>query len=108
VELSHKATVALNGWAVQYRVNKELDKLKAEIEKKMPAKGGVLVCVGIQEWEMPDAAGAKAQSFLSIHIAGFGTDYNSVLQHYQSQPSLLQGAPKGWLRKDVFIWATRE
>jgi hypothetical protein len=107
IELLHKAAVALNGWAISYRVNKEIGKLSHKIDKLIPAAKGVLICVGIKEWEMPDATGAKAQSFLSIHIAGWGNDPKKLVHDYLIHPRLVQGASEGWVRKDVFLWVTK-
>jgi hypothetical protein len=106
IKLLQKASVALNSWAVSWRVNREIEARAAQIKRQMPARGGVLLCIGIQEWEAPDPAGVRAQSFLSLHIVGSGPDPVSLLNRYQMQPQLVQGAPKGWRRKDCFIWVT--
>ena len=118
VKLLHKASVALNRWSVSYRVNRELEKMAEKIEQAMQAyevrfqacmsDTGVLVVVGTMEWEHPDATGTRAQSFLSIHIGGAGSDARKVLREYLATPSMVQGAPRGWRRKDAYIWVTRE
>ena len=107
VKLLHKASVALNQLAVSVRVNRELQRLSPEIDRLMPRSGGVLVCVGTQEWERPDPTGSRAQMFMELHIAGAGADPGTVLRAYQAQPRLVQGPPQGWRRRDVFIWVTR-
>lgn len=106
VKLLHKCAVALNDWSISYRVNQELKKISSTIMEKMPRGGGVLVCVGLQEWEYPDPTGTRAKMFLSIHIAGSGNDPVFILNRYLSQPQIVQGAPKGWRRRDLFIWVT--
>jgi hypothetical protein len=104
VKLFAAFSVALNGWAVSHRVNQELDRLAPEIQRQMPRNGGVLVCVGIQEWDTPDPTGFRAQTFLSLHIAGSGQTPETVVQQYVRQPRMVQGAPKGFRRRDVFVW----
>lgn len=117
VKLLHKASKALNGWAVEWRVNQEIDKLRprieaaiAEVDKRFhqtrPDAGALLV-VGIQEWERPDPTGTRAQTFLSLGIAGSGTSAPEVMRRYRSQPQLVAGAPAGWRRREQFIWVTR-
>ena len=106
VELFHQGVIALGGWLLSNRIDRELKDLQPEIDKVMPDKGGVLVCVGLQEWEIPDATGTKAQMFLSIHVAGSGPDMRSVLMRYLEQPRLVQGTPSGWVRVDKYVWVT--
>ena len=107
VKLLHKASIALNGWALSWRVNEELKKLSPQIQKLMPTgSGGVLVCVGVQEWATPDPTGNRAQTFLSLHIVGSGLTPDPILQRYIQQPRLVKGAASGWRRKDIFIWIT--
>jgi hypothetical protein len=107
VKLLHKASKALNEWAVSWRVNREIEAREAEIKRQMPPGGGVLICVGMQEWDTPDPTGSRAQSFLSLHIVGGGRDPVTLLRRYQMQPQLVLGAPKDWRRRDVFVWVTQ-
>ena len=107
VKLVHAASKALNEWAVSSRVEREIEARRAEIERQMPAAGGLLLCIGMQEWETPDATGTRARSFLSLHIVGGGLNPRSLLERYLSQPQLVQGAPGGWRRRDEFVWVTR-
>jgi hypothetical protein len=107
VKLLHKASKAMNEWAVSWRVNREIEARAAEINRVMPPNGGVLLCVGTQEWEQPDFTGSRAQSFLSLHVVGGGSDPVALLNRYLSQPQLVQGAPKGWRRRDAYVWVTR-
>ena len=106
VKLLHKASVALNSFAISYRVNKELEALKPAIEKVMPSQGGVLVVVGIQEWATADFTGNKARSFMGLFIAGSGSSPESVFKRYRSTPSMVQGAPAGWVRMEEYVWVT--
>jgi len=106
VKLLQKAMIALNGWAVAHRTNAEIKNLETKIRQLMPKGGGVMLCVGIQEWEMPDPTGARAQSFLSLHIVDAGTSPATILKKYLHQARLTQGAAKGWKRKDVYLWVT--
>ena len=106
VKLLHHASKALNGWAVSWRVTREIESRRAEITREMPPGGGVLVCVGTQEWDIPDPTGTRAQTFLSLHVIGGGTNPTGLLQSYLMQPHLVQGPAKGWRRRDAFVWVT--
>lgn len=106
VKLLQKASKALNEWSVSWRVNREIEARQAEIRRLMPPDGGVLICVGTQEWDTPDVTGTRAQSFLSLHIIGGGREPLSLLRRYLMQPQLVQGAPTGWRRRDTYVWIT--
>lgn len=106
-KLLQKSIVAINGWAITARINSEIQSRAKQIEAQMPPGGGVLLCVGLQEWERPDPTGAKARSFLSLHIVGGGQDPKALLQAYFKTPRLEAGAPTGWRRRDEFVWVTR-
>jgi hypothetical protein len=117
VELLHSASIRLNMWSVTYRVNKELEKLAPKIEQAMlnyealnknpPATTGVLVVVGLKEWEHPDPTGTRAQGYLNMHIGGVGDNFRTVVGRYLSIPGFVQDAPKGWRRETAYVWATR-
>src|SRR4051794_38557352 len=53
-----KLAASLLGWlsdvGLKANINSKIDELKPEIDKAMPAKGGVLIVIGIQQWERPD------------------------------------------------------
>ena len=116
VKLLHKSIKALNSWAVQYRVNQELkkheDKIEAELAKvesslnsgKQP---GVLLAIGLMEWEAPDPTGTRAKAFVYMHIAGSGISPERVLQKYRSVSNLVPGVPRGWRPLTNFVWVTR-
>jgi hypothetical protein len=108
VELLHQLSISLGNMALSWRVKRELENLQPRIDAQMPETGGVLVCVGLQEWARPDPTGHKARTFLSIHVAGSGPDMPTVLQRYRDQPRIVQGPPRGWVRVDQFVWVTRK
>lgn len=117
VKLLHKSMKALNGFAVSWRVNREIEKLRPQIERAIQGveermlqsrpDAGVLVVAGVQEWATPDPTGTRAQTFLSIHIGGAGTDPAKIVKEYIDQPRMVQGPSQGWRRRDLFIWVTR-
>lgn len=117
VELLHSVSFTLNRWAVGHRIKSELRRMDGDIRKAIAnyeaaqrqsnPQIGVLVVAGVQEWERPDPTGSKAQTFLSIHIGGIGTNYTEVVRKYRNTPKMVQGAPDGWVRKDAYIWVTR-
>jgi len=116
VELLQKLSIALNGMAVSWRVNRELQSMNPRLESERQAfarqigvpvpRVGVLVVVGLMEWRHSDPDGNRAQSFLSIHSAGAGTDAATVLRQYLSTSRLLQAPPDGWSRRDEYVWVT--
>jgi hypothetical protein len=106
VKLLHRASIALNSFALSKRVEDELKKLEPRIEKVLPEKGGVLVIIGVKEWAIPDATGTRARSYLSMHIAGAGSSPKTVLGRYRSMPQLVQGTAKGWRRVEEYVWVT--
>ncbi|UCC74800.1 MAG: hypothetical protein JSV86_09705 [Gemmatimonadota bacterium] len=106
VEALHAAVSWLGGLGLAWRISQEFKRLEPQVQKAMPRDGGVLVCIGVKEWEHHDAAGAKARMFLNMHIAGAGKRPDQILDRYLKQPRIVQGAPRGWVRKDEFIWVT--
>ena len=117
VKLLHKASKALNGWAVSRRVNNEIEKRNSDIEAAMISfeekfqecrpSTGVLLAIGLKEWAIPDPTGTRAKSFVYVHIAGAGNDAKSVLRKYANQAKLLPGVPRGWRPITQYVWVTR-
>lgn len=107
VQLLQQGVLLLNNLGLSRRVNRELVARAKEIRASIPQGGGVLVCVGIQEWEHADPTGARAKEFLTLVIAGSGYDPTAVLRGYVMAPHLRQGAPRGWVRRDVYLWVTK-
>lgn len=116
VKLLRKASIALNQWAISYRVNREIEKLTPDISRAMSdfeggqqchVDTGVLVVIGIQESEHTDATGLRGQAFLSIHLGGAGSSPNQVLRRYLYQAKIVQGGPRSWRRIDKYLWITR-
>lgn len=92
-----------------YKPNtKEIKKIEPQIIKQLTPfpSHGCLIVVGIKEWAIPDPTGTRAQAFLSLYIGGSGLNYNVVLKNHFSVPRMSQGAPKGWRRKEKYVWAT--
>lgn len=107
-ELLQKAIVKLGGMALDHRIKKELEKIEPKVERVMPAAGGVLVRVTTKEWKYPDPTGAKAKGFLGVGIAETGRTPQDAIRKWYLTPRLMQGAPKGWVAKDKFLWVTRK
>ena len=106
VNLGQKASVALNQWAVSWRVNNEMAKRASEIDRMLHPGGGVLLCVGIQEDEFAGDGGIRRQTFLSLDIVGGGMNPQALLSRYLAQAKIVQGVPRGWRRRDEFLWVT--
>lgn len=107
-DLFNKAMVKLGGISLDHRINKELEKLQPAIDKAMPAIGGVLVRVTTKQWKIPDFTGHKVKAFLDAGIAGTGRTPQDALRTWYLRPRLLQGAPRGWVPSDRFVWVTRK
>jgi hypothetical protein len=107
VQLLPRMLGGLNNLALETRIEREISGMQGEILKAMPARGGVLLCVGLQEWKNEDFNGMRAQSFLSLGIAATGVTPEVALWQAQSQPSMVAGVPDGWRRVNRYIWVTR-
>jgi hypothetical protein len=117
VKLLAKASTALNGWAVSFNVNRQIEKLKPEILSLMTRHEaqvrqsvpdlGVLVVVGIQKGDPKKFFADPGRMVIGAHIGGVGTDYREVLNQYLGQAKIVQGPSKDWIREDAFVWITR-
>lgn len=106
-KLLHKGMQELNSKGVLYVTSTELDTLRPQVLARMPSDGGgVLICVATQQWERPDATGARAKSFVGAYICGTGTDRVNALERYFSASHLGLGASEGWKLDRSFVWAT--
>jgi hypothetical protein len=117
IKLLQKASKALNGFAVSYRVTREIDKLQPKIlnlmsafeareEQSVPGLG-VLVVVGIQSGDPAKFVADPGKMFLSIHIGGVGTDFRQTVKKYIRRPKIVAGPSRDWVREDHFVWVTR-
>jgi hypothetical protein len=117
IKLLAKAATALNGWAVSRAATREIERLKPEIltlisrheeqaRQTLPDLG-VLLVVGIQSGDPKKFAATPGRMLIGVHIAGAGTDFQSVYNAYVSRPQLVAGASKDWIRQDAYVWATR-
>jgi hypothetical protein len=117
VQLLAKASRALNGWAVSFNANRQIEKLKPQILSLMSRHEaqarqtlpdlGVLLVVGIQFADPSKFAADPGQVLLGVHIGSVGTNFRFVLNQYIHQPKIVAGASKDWKRRDVFVWVTR-
>jgi hypothetical protein len=103
-----KLAAAFLGWlsdqGLKSNINAKIAELKPQIDKAMPAAGGVLIVIGIQQWEQPDNNGNYARSVLDGYIGGTGTTPKTTMEKYLSQDRLDKGAPKGFVRRNVYLW----
>jgi hypothetical protein len=113
----HKASKALNGFAISYRATSEIEKLKPKILNQMSAFEarakqsipglGALVVVGIQGGDPRKFVGDPGKMFLSVHIGGVGTNFQQTVKKYIQRPKIVAGPSKDWVRQDHFVWVTR-
>jgi hypothetical protein len=95
-----------NRWSVERRVASEINRLRPEIRRTMPAGGGVLLVITTARPEVPDPAGPNARLFLGVHVGGSGTDFSESRKRYLEEPGISVGAPRGWVTEREFRWVT--
>ena len=115
VKLLYTATKALSGFSFSWRINHEIEKKKSEMLQVIQtyeasigqsrADVGVLVIVGYQE--STNSMGDKIQYFIDVVIGAAGVNAADVYRSFIARPRFVQGAPKGWTRKETYTWATR-
>lgn len=96
------------GWlsdqGLKSKINAKINELKPQIDKAMPANGGVLIVIGIQQWEQPDNNGNYARSALDGYVGGSGATPKEAMDTYVHKDKLEKGAPKGFVRRNVYFW----
>lgn len=96
------------GWlsdqGLKSSINAKLDSMKSQIDTAMPLTGGVLVVIGIQQSEQPDANGNYFRSVLDGYIGGTGATPKVTMDSYLGQSRLEQGAPTGFVRRNIYFW----
>ena len=70
----------------------------------MPVKGGVLIVIGIQQSVQPDVDGNYIRWVLDGYIGGTGTTPKEAMEKYLSKERMEQGASRGFVRRDVYLW----
>ncbi len=99
------------GWisdlGLRRRIEKEVAKLQPQVDAVMPATGGVLVVVGIQESKVPDPTGQYVRSFLDAYVATPGKTPKEAVDTFLRADRLEAGAPSGFVRRDSLLWITR-
>lgn len=103
-----KLAASFLGWisdqGLKSNINAKIDELKPQIDKAMPANGGVLIVIGIQQSVQPDVNGNYVRSVLDGYIGGAGTTPKSTMDKYLGQDRLETGAAKGFVRRNVYFW----
>jgi hypothetical protein len=103
-----KLAAILLGWVSDYGLRSSIDskisELKPKIDAAMPVKGGVLIVIGISQSAQPDALGNYARWVLDGYIGGTGTTPKEAMEKYLSKDRLEQGASRGFVRRNVYLW----
>jgi hypothetical protein len=73
----------------------------------LPAAGGVLVVVGIQESKVPDPNGQYVRFFLEAYVATPGKTPKEV-DTFLRADRLEAGVPSGFVRRDSLFWITKK
>jgi hypothetical protein len=96
------------GWlsdqGLKSNINGKIEELKPKIDAAMPAKGGVLIVVGIQQSEQPDANGNYFRSVLDGYVGSAGATPKAAMDAYLAKDRLEQGTAKGFIRRNVYFW----
>jgi hypothetical protein len=103
-----KLAASFLGWladqGVKSNINAKLAELKPEIDKAMPANGGVLIIIGVQQSEQPDNNGNYARSVLDGYVWGSGPTPKGAMDKYLKEDRLETGPAKGFVRRNVYFW----
>jgi hypothetical protein len=73
----------------------------------MPAGGGVLLEVTLHEERHPNIGDLAGQRLLGVELAGVGMVAALATRIRLRNPGRAKRAPKGWMAKTVYLWATR-
>jgi hypothetical protein len=89
------------------RVDRELERLRPEIDRQLRPGTGVLIVVGFQESKVPDVNGYRSTTLLDAYVAGAGASAPEVVERFLDSDRLDRGAMAGFVRRDAFLWVTR-
>lgn len=96
------------GWlsdqALKSSIAAKLDSMRDQVSAAMPATGGVLVVVGIQQSAQPDNNGDYVRSVLDGYIAGTGPSPQATMDAFLAKDRMEQGVPRGFVRRNVYFW----
>ena len=106
-DIFHSLARIINRSKVRWDIEDAIEDLMPKINELMPDSllDGVLVCVGIAEWERADLQQFKGHYLLDVYIVGAGKTPSEAIK--KQHPAWLRGAPKGWKRIDRYIWLTK-
>jgi hypothetical protein len=94
----------LGGIGIERKIRTEIETTHAKQIEAITARGeGVLLIIGLMEWETPNDLGMRSRSFLSVNVQG-GSTKQAAIEQWQMIPRLLQGAPKGWRVITQYAW----
>jgi hypothetical protein len=103
-----QAAAKMMGWlsdqAFKSSVNSKLHDLQPDIDKEMPASGGLLIVIGIQQWKQPDDAGNYNRSVLDGYVAGPGTTPKAAMDRFLAKDRLETGPADGFVRRNIYFW----
>jgi hypothetical protein len=103
-----RAAAALLGWlsdqALKSSINSKISDLKPEVNKQMPASGGVLIVIGIQQWKQPDNNGNYNRSVLDGYVAGTGSTPKAAMDQFLSHDRMETGPADGFVRRNIYFW----
>jgi hypothetical protein len=80
---------------------------RSRILTTMPPLGGVLLHVGIHEEKAPAVEGKPSQQLVTVEILGTGRVASLVVFITQSVPRVIKRAPRGFVKKSLYLWAVR-
>ena len=117
IDLAAKAVQAFADfsftWSIDHAITKKHPDMLKTLEGYEASLGqtkreiGVLMVVGCKEWTIQNGAGNKLKTVMDVMIGGVGGSAADVYESFIATPRIVQGAPKGWTRSELYTWATR-
>ncbi len=108
IQLAPMAFAFFRDQALNWKVNRALGRMAAELKKARGSKQGVLVLVQIREWEQPDTNGSFAKDLHEILIGPAGNDFRAVYRVFMMSPRMHSGPGAGWRlsSSSTCLWVT--
>jgi len=88
-------------------VNQHLDVLVPRLHASIPPLGGALVRVAYHESKKPGPDGNPEQRVAAVEILGTGRVPSLVVFIFLPNAPAIKRAPRGWVSKAQYLWASR-
>jgi hypothetical protein len=96
--------MTIGDMGINRQVRRELQsRYGSAIARYLSQGQGVLVIIGLAQWQQEDFNGFKGRMFLTVNIQP-GPTAEAAMRSWHSQPHLLPGAPAGYEAIDEYSW----